>query len=352
MNIYKGQIVSNSDFEKSGKFSAVIPDLGHESYLVYYTSPYFTPNEGGMVAIPEPGSEILVIKNEEDIYYLSTIVYPPKKFFKGNFDKDYSLIKDKYLYSTRAKPQRVVFGDNKGNKLIFDNRYDKKIISAKTQLESGGGKVVGLNDSPGIDSVIVRTEHGDGLCISADKSDIMPSQSSELNTRGSQAYVARESSIDIVVLDGRDISVENKSTGANSDGVTGQYGNINITSQNKDISINADGFQGRIFLNTPDSTVQINTDGIVIFSKKDIKINTIGSIDLKATENVNIEGANVNINGLVGVNIKAAVYPNMIPPIPVITPNTVNGNTLAGPGSVEPIQPINLQTNDYNKPRL
>lgn len=362
MDIYRGQVISNTSFDLDTQILVKIPDLGNEQYKVYYTTPYFTANEGGMFAIPEPGNEILVAKEDEDLYYLSTIVKPPEKFIKGTYDKEYSAIKEKYLYTNRFKPQRISFGDTKGNKLVFDARYDKKMISSKTQLESGGGKKVVLDDSPGIDSVIIRNEHGDGLKITSEPTDVTSAQSAELNTRGQQTLVSREATIDINVLDGREVNITNTSTGAKSDGVTGQYGNINLNSKYKDISINADGFNGRIFLNTADCTIQINKSGVLIFSKKDVKIHTIESVDIKSLGRINLEGSEVNIKSIGQINLDAVAGTNILGPLPANLVMPVPVATPAGPGTTVPINPAappvipvtppEIKLNDYLKPIL
>lgn len=348
MEIYKGQVISNKSTSLDCRIVAMIPKLSDTPFKVFYTSPYFAGNEGGMVAIPEPGSEILIGKEDEDLYYLSTIVRPPEKFIKGNTDSKYNFISEKYLYTDRLIPQRISFGDTKGNKLVFDNRYDKKIISSKTQLESGVGKKIILEDSPDIDSIILRNEHGDFIKITSDANKINPARSIQANSLGSQVYHSAEGNIDIVVSDGREISIKNESTGTKSDGVTGQYGNVNISSKNKDISLNADGYQGRIFINTADSTIQINSDGVTIFSKSDVKINSIGSIEMKATGDISIEGMNVNINAQVGLAMQSATPASILPPIP-----TTDGATTV-PGALVPIplETPNIQQNDYRKPAL
>lgn len=348
MEIYKGQVVSNKSLSLDARIAVMIPKLSDIPFKVFYTSPYFVKNEGGMFAIPEPGSEVLVGKDDEDFYYISTIVNKPEKFIKGNTDIHYKVIPEKYLYTNRLAPQRISFGDTKGNKIVFDNRYDGKMISSKTQLESGVGKKIILEDSPEIDSIIIRNEHDDFIKITSEANKIDPARSIQADSLGSQVYRTREGSIDVMVSDGRELNIRNESTGTKSDGVTGQYGNVNISSKNKDVSINADGYQGRIFINTADSTIQINRNGVTIFSKSDVKVNTIGSIEMKATGDISLEGRNINLNAQLGLNMQSALPASIIPPLPT----TDGASTVPGVVIPTPLETPSIQQNDYRKPAL
>ena len=59
MEILVGIVESNEDNTKSGKLRVRFPALDNRVEIVTFTSPYYRMNSGGMVAIPEDGTQVL-----------------------------------------------------------------------------------------------------------------------------------------------------------------------------------------------------------------------------------------------------------------------------------------------------
>jgi hypothetical protein len=302
--IYHGQVISNYDLESKGSLRAKIPEFGDDAYLVVYTSPYLTRNGGGMVAIPEIGSEILVyyIREKNKFYYLSTIVDIPDEFDNSGL-KDWSVIKDKYVFTERGIPQRVTFTDSFGAGLAISSRSSKKYISAKVDLKSRMGKMVSLSDSPNSDMVMIRNEHGDGVAISSEPSEVYSERSIEIKSKGAQRNVSFQSGIDTVVVEGKDITLENYSSGSHS--TAGRFGNINLRSHNADINIVGKGQDSRIFIITPKARIQIENDGSVkIESNANIQLSTDGNFNVKAGS-FSVDANSINMKSATNITLDA-----------------------------------------------
>lgn len=302
--IYHGQVVSNYDLGAVGNLRAKIPEFGDGAYLVIYTSPYLTRNGGGMVAIPEVGSEILVyhIRSKNKFYYLSTIVDFPDDFDDTGI-KDWNPIADKYIFTERGVPQRIAFSDSFGAGLAISSRTSKKYISAKVDLNSRSGKRISLSDSPNSDMVLIRNEHGDGVVISSEPSEVFSERSIEVKSKGAQRNVSFQSSIDSVVVEGKDITLENYSSGSHS--IEGRFGNINLRSHNADINLVTKGDTSRIFIVTPKARIQIESDGsIKIESTADIQLTTDGNLGIKSN-NLSIEANSINMKAATSMNLES-----------------------------------------------
>ena len=65
MYLTRGRVISTVDFSETGKIRTLIPELGNDIVEVTYVTPYHVPSFGGMIAIPESGSFILVARTDK-----------------------------------------------------------------------------------------------------------------------------------------------------------------------------------------------------------------------------------------------------------------------------------------------
>lgn len=303
-----GHVATNLDSSRGGKFKASFDNLaGGEDVDVIYTSPMYRVNGGGMIAIPEEGDIILAAHdaNTGNLYYISTIV---DKSLVGEISKvpNFEDIGDPLLYTEGGKPVKTQYCNQVGAGLDITRNYKpapNKLVTS-VNLKSEGGKKVGLDDSPGVEAVIVRNQHGDGILVKGDADDIFPSRCIHVTSNGKQDYTVMESSMDLRVVEGLDLTIENTSTGAMGTTPSEQYrpnkdnsnaglpcrrwGGIYLRSEQGDVSISSKGDDGRIFIVTPKARIQINEDG-------EVDISSTASIQLSATGDINMEGSNVNI---------------------------------------------------------
>lgn len=295
--ILKGKVVSNQDYSQSMRISVIFEDSNEGVASVVYTSPYYNYNGGGVLAPPEPGTDVLVFKDSDSsYYYISTIVDPIQIGRPGGI-KEWKVIPEpEKVYSEQGTPDRMTFENKLGAGLVINRKFESESISNRVALTSEHGKKVLLDDSPKSDCVVVRNEHGDGLVISGDESDVFPERVAELKTKGYQRFVVFNSGMELSIIEGRDINIENQSTGAFSNLNSERFGNINLRSENNDISLVTKAPDGRIFLITPNARIQIESNGrVVIESSSNIELNSNGNITLNSANTLSLQASNINI---------------------------------------------------------
>ena len=296
-NLHLGTVVSNMDKERIGKLLVSVPGISEAAQEVIYTSPYYDRNNGGFLSIPDPGADIILLEHTSGkLYYLCTVVDFPG-IFRQDGVKDWDPIGDPYIYTDRDKPQRRKFTDSFGNGLVISSRTMPDFISTKVDLNSRAGKRISLSDSPKSDVVLIRNEHGDGMVISSEPTDVHSERSIEVKSKGAQRQVCFQSDISIMVIEGRDLTLENFSTGTNS--ISNQEGkksgNINLRSQNRDINIVSKSQEGKIFIVTPKARIQIESDGSILIEAEN-KIQLKGSdITLHAANTLSVEAGSIDI---------------------------------------------------------
>lgn len=310
MRICVADVVSCFDVEQRGIFLAYSKDVHDVPFEVTYVTPYAVQNEAGFVAVPEEGTTILVCQpeNAQKWFYLgSTFERSMEQGTNKILDTTYRY-PDKTITRARGRPQKVILQDIKGNKLTLSSEYNPKYVNIKAQLESSLGKKLTLSDSPDKNCIMLKTEHGDGLKITSRPDVVSAARAVELESKGPHTYISRESSIDLRINDGKDITLENKSTGIRVDPTAPlEFGNINLVSENRDINLTTKGFAGRIFLDSlgAGGHIQLDSEGsITIWATGAVKIKC-GSLDIKSDTSVNIEaGTNLSLKAANAVNIQ------------------------------------------------
>ena len=300
LKIFTGIVVSNYDESNTGKL-IVKSESSQTNLEVTYVSPFYFPNGGGVLAIPEVGSKILMFSNDDDanIYYLGTVIdYPDNPMVGGK--TDWSPIGANRIYSEKNIPQKVMYTNQVGAGLTISRKFLPDYINTKVNLDSEKGKRISLSDSPKSDCVLIRNEHGDGIVITSKENDVHADRSIEVKSKGLQQYVSFQSAMNLYVIEGKDINVENFSTGANSNttaAASGRFGNINLKSHNADINIVGKGSESNIFITTPKARVEIKADGsVLIDSQGSIRMQSLGNIELKSTAgDISMEALNINM---------------------------------------------------------
>jgi hypothetical protein len=327
MKILKVLVHSTIDYTKSGKFSALLPPdykFPEDSIDVIYTSPAYSTYEGGVFAPPSEGSEILVAQqdNTSTYYYISTIVNEPKLLGVLSIPKVTTKVKDlvnsiagKQIYTDKGSPRAIYFTDFKGAGLKISNYFSKAgdPINSKVQLRSVQGHKLVLSDNPDLDCVLLRNKDGDGMTITANRNSVHSSNSIDIKSKNTIRQTTDSGELRYTVLDGRDITIENQSTGVNADPL-GPYGNVNLVASWKDINIYTQGISnpvagdaGRILISTPEGVIQLRSgvNGITLY--------TAGNINIAApTGDVNIQaGGSINLDAGLSVNIKSGVQSSL-----------------------------------------
>ncbi len=341
MKLKLGQVWSNTDVNSLGRMLVKIDEFD-QAIEVKYVTPYKAGVNGGFIAIPEVGSKILVCQTDnytEGWFYLGTIVdlpepsQDPNKVLKG---LDGETIVDKEIYRARQVPQRIVIRSPMGNSLILSDSYNPKYFNVKAELKSSLGKKISMIDGGGpekkLDCILIRNEHGDRIKLTSEGDTKSAARSLELETRGPQRMVSRESQIDMIVQDGKEINLVNNSTGMNRAPFPPdreQYGNINLESKNRDINVTVRAVNGRVFIDALgiDGLIQIDSNNQIIISGREVNIvsqqntNVVakGNLNLVANNNINIRAGNtLTLDGTI-----VDISPNSPPDVPTdITKDT------------------------------
>lgn len=291
MKILEGLVISNVDPDRQGML-AVAVDNQRTLLYVFYTSPYGGNSTHGMYAIPEIGDQVLVTQpDDSNLWFYLTSVYKsqpgsenttsnlvpaPGDQLAGN------LLPDHLVYKSLGVPQRYGIKSPLGNQLVLSDSSNELGQNIYAKVQSAKGKKIVLNDSENIDSIIIRNEHGDHIKIST-KSIPIKGQAGrmiEVDCKGPLRLISREGSIDMRVVDGREINIENTSTGSKKNpGAPDAFGNINLISQYKDININVKNSQGKVNVASK-GNIEVKAEGTLdIDVKKEVTINS----DIKLT---------------------------------------------------------------------
>ncbi len=325
------EVGDRTDAKLNGSFKAKVYSLDQSEVDVNYVSPYASNSNGGLIAIPEEGVEILVCSphGSNSWYYMGATFAPEPEQVEGSTLPDGSVHPlarvDSENYKARGVPMRVSLKSVNGAGLTLSEEYNPEYINKKTELKSTVNKKLTLNDSPAIDSIILDSGNGAKITLTDDpKNQGVPSRAVQVETVGPQKYINVESQTDIVVKDGRELQLLNNSTGAKApEGQPNLAGNVNIQSDKKDVNIFTKGDQGRVFiecLNTNGSNqiIQIETKGtggairLKTQGRVEIEASEVGvqanSIDVKANTAINMDAPTINLNGVVNAPLVNAAF--------------------------------------------
>jgi hypothetical protein len=360
MKVSIAEVVNVDQISTTFKFLARVQILGNQNREISYTSPYFGNGGSGFVALPTVGQTILVVQPEdrETFYYIGSVLEDLtdetdnpivlSEELKSPSDKV-----DDQVYKARGVPQRLVFKDPLGNKVVLSNEYNPEYYNTKLQLKSVAGKELSLIDSPLVNSVILKNEHGDGITITS--SDTVVDGPRLLKTYANKGQEHRSSNGRYLVhlLDGLELTIANTSTGINKEPANDLYGNVNIESRNKDVNIySRSQSTGKIHIECTEqnasqviqirtrantSVVRVDSEGkieirsgnnldIVVGGDLNLKIggklsiDAGGGIDMQSGGEINLDGASIDLNsGLASPNAPSIASIDSAYPIQVET---------------------------------
>jgi len=306
----KGFVTSNVDSNRSGIFKAIFDEISDEALPVIYTSPSYRLNGGGMLMIPEKGDSILALQDTKtrEIFYQTTIASTQDPILSRPVP-DFKDIAGENTYSTLGKPVKVRYENQKGSGLCITSEFTvneatpipPRIIESVV-LTTPLSKKISLDDSPEVDAISIKNQHKDGIIITGDASKLFPAQMVQVKSSGPQNYTCMQSHMDIRVVEGTDITIENNSTGRMGqiplpdqwpNGPEGQppkrYGGIYLRSENGDVSVASQAEDGRVFITTNDAQIQIvkrnesDVSDIIIKTNGNISMESEGDIDMLST---------------------------------------------------------------------
>jgi len=302
------------DPDRNGTFKAKIKAIGDAETLISYVSPFATNGEGGFIAMPTPGVEILVCKpaGSSSWYYLGSTFTPEPLQGEvegtGGTPPDAEikpmLRVDPQMYRAKGTPMRQVFKGADGGGLTISQEQNEKFMNKKVELTSAIRKKVSLIDSRDEDAIIIDSGNNSKITLTSDPAKehegakAMPAQMVQIETNGPQKYLNYESQTDMVVLrGGRELQILNYANGEEAEPEKG--GNVNIQSCWKDVNIFTQAEAGRIFIEClhedgDNQVIQIQTNG-----------DTGDGINIITPGNVSISAKNIGISAEDDINMKA-----------------------------------------------
>ena len=334
MEILVGIVKSNEDNTKSGKLRVEFPKFNNRVFSVTFTSPYYRMNAGGMVAIPEKDTQVLVLHNknprkgESLFYFHSCVVSDMPRETNDGINKDYVTLRDNdpkaKIYMDKvpfaSKPVTQMFTNTAGAGLYIQRDFDTPTMSNNVTLKSEMDAEVNV----GALGVQIRNEEGDSINLAGSNGgDFYADRSLNISTKGPQEYKCTNSDINMRIIDGGDINIENNSTGMMSfgsapgmpqpenpfPGIFPWSGNIRLKSRYRNIDLAALGEFSDINIVTNLAKIKLNqtTGSIEIFTNGpggNIKMTSmLGNIELNAP------AGQVLINGGTGVSIGSTLGP-------------------------------------------
>ncbi len=297
MEIKKVLVVRNDDAFQAG--TIFVQDAkSNKQFKVKYTSPYIT-RYAGFVAIPEINTPILIVKpdNDNSWYYMSSIIFPDAHMRDETKSIDPEpLLPDPKVYNARGVPQRISLKDMRGNKIELTSEYNEKYFNSGVRVAAGSGKKLLLSDSPEQDCIIISNEHGDKIKISSSPNSSTGERGIDIDCAGTINISSRGGAMNLLVVDGRELNITNKSTGSKRTGpndptpgqvnITSLHADVNITTKGEasDVHITTEGENGNIVLQSEKGVVQILGAGGVQIAGADKDGNIVSDVVVKGTK--------------------------------------------------------------------
>jgi hypothetical protein len=362
MKFYVGTVVSNIDRSQSGEMLVRFPKLYDNSpQVVTYTSPFCKANAGGFIAIPEVGDQILALYNENpgagenSIYYHSTIIKTEISNDPAPSNENFSPLRSSdskaQIYGEKNKPVTQTFTNIAGAGLYIQREFTDSKISNNVTMRSEGGEEVNVGPL----GVQLRNADGDSITLNGpEPNDAYGARTMAIQTQSSQEYKCVAGDINMKIVDGGDINIENNSFGIFA--LPPWFGNIRLKSRFRDITLAALG---------PESKVHIVTNGtqVIVDSLGGVKIVTAGNIDFAAGQDINMTaGGTVNIVGNLGAQVGSVGGAASVNAPTVFINNQpfafnagppgsdfTNSTPVPGAPATPPIPPV-IVPNDYGDP--
>ena len=250
-DIKLGTVINNKDLLELGHIIVSVPDIDPiDGIKVEYTSPYLVGGKAGFLAIPEVGVPILICKpdGQSKWFYLSTVVDSLARYAGSNNPKQEIsngdwLPEGHKTYYYAGFPQQLLLKSPKGHALRLCEQGNEESTQIKVELESSLGKRLTLHDSPEVNSVILEDGEGNFIKFYTNEGQIFVTASRSL------VLTSKNSNLDIINENGREINIKNHSTGSQrSSENDSSPGNINIETDFGDLNITTNSKDGSIFV--------------------------------------------------------------------------------------------------------
>ena len=314
-NIRVGTVTDNADPTRRGMIAVSFDGSIDGSEWVWYGTPYGGGHHSGFGAIPEVGTRVLCCKpdNDNSYHFLSCTTAPsPMQGHTGrpvfeDFVTTDNLGFNPKLYKFSPAPMSYGITTPLKNQILLKDDRNSERMDMGVRVKSQTGKTLSLNDSPGVDAIILSTGNqmaGIKITEGKVKEGIVGPNSIYSACKGSSTMVSREGNIVLEVgSNGKELQLVNKSSVKHGKAPYNKASaNIKIRTDNGNIIIETFDVDGGVFIDNkggPDSTVQVRSRGNVgVFASQGINLRSAGEVNIEADENINIMShKDVNIKG-------------------------------------------------------
>jgi len=358
------EVRDRADAVRTGSFLACIYGFGNELMRINYVSPYGSNAGGAFIAVPEVGTQILVVRpyNTSQWFYLGTAFTFEPLYDTGQVVRDAVVSPvdrcDPTMYKSNGVPTHYVFKSPTGAGLSMVEDENSEYIKKYTEVKSTNNKKIRLDDTPNLDSIIIDSGNGAKIMLTnAPDNPIngLAAQSVQVQTNGPQRYINYDSQTDIYVGGGgKELQLLNAANGV-LNGTPPTFkpqlgippplkpsGNVNLQSTWRDVNLFTKAPNGRIFiecLNAAGANQQIVIEtngvggGITIKTNGTVMVDALTGVDINTAGNINMQCASFNLN-CATMNAKAGVMNldggvvNLAPepPLPVVIPQVPSTN--------------------------
>jgi hypothetical protein len=360
-----GNVKSNLNIGQNGTFKVTFPDhLDGREVDVVYTSPYCRANAGGLIAIPEEGTQVICLYNEDPYtgkktyYYQTSVIEQPQGASSDDINPDtrgiLSTDSKAKIFGDKGKPVTQTFTNSAGAGVLINREYAPDKVKNNVTLKAESGNEVNV----GTEGVYLRNNEGDSIVLTGgEPNDSYAAKSLNVKTQLSQEYKCESSDITMKIVDGGDLNIKNTSTGSKGmvEGSAKWTGNVRLVSENRNIDLVAQGTESYVNILTQGATIQVDSQGTVkIFGQGSIQLESPQDISLNAGSNVNIyggAGVQVGSGGTVSVNGTSITHNSIPLQYSAGAPGSdYTNSTPVLPAAGSPPAGTQFVPNDYNDP--
>lgn len=286
------------------------PTQNDDLIIVTYTSPMFKVGVNGIIAIPSEGASILVVKVDDEYFYLSTIA-------RVDEGSKASLFGETKAYTDDTPIPRVqTFKNELGSGVTINSKFTKDKIVDNVVVKSGAKQSIIMDNG---NNILQISNDKANISLGGtfmDKTKDLSAGEVKISTAGTVTLNSHNRSINMRVgPGGHEIDITNSAMpfpappspipapGGNLNTIIPLFktGNVNIRSEYNNINIKTGPLSmGGIFIETRFGSIMITELGKMRVNCKSplgVDITSVGPINLDSLVSVSIGAPLINIHG-------------------------------------------------------
>lgn len=220
--IHKGMVIDNQDPLFMGRLNVFIPGVFDKAIWCAYASPVGSyVGGGGMVAIPEINTEVLIAaaSNSEDQFF--EYLWFAAVYRQGNpADDDTFIPKGDQVYKETGLPRKYIWKSPGGHTIEMSDTQGEHYNESLIRLETAGGKVLIMDDTYQNPRISILNKSKNGF---------------ELTDQGELLKIASKTVH--IISKGNDVLIQVNEGGGNVSIINNGKGDVSIETQSGDIQL-------------------------------------------------------------------------------------------------------------------